>query len=109
MSDVAVTWPAVITVLAQAAHAATSGGWTELTVVVLLAVVWFAVRAQLNPFTRCNVCEGKAPGDGEGNYRRCRRCGGAAERLRFGAWVQRRVGIPVPRARESEKKNRWGL
>jgi tRNA(Ile2) C34 agmatinyltransferase TiaS len=59
--------------------------------------------------TRCGACEGKPPGDGEGNYHRCWRCGGASERLRLGAWVTLKVGIPVPRARKPAKRNRMGL
>ena len=80
-----------------------------LALVGLTALLYFALRAQLNPFTRCNSCDGKAPGDGNGNYHRCRRCGGASERLRFGAWLQLKLGMPVPRAKPGAKTNRWGL
>lgn len=82
---------------------------TLITLVAVGALLYCAVRAQLNPFTRCNTCGGTPPGDGEGNYHRCRTCGGAAERLRFGAWVQRQLGIPVPRAKPGARSNRWGL
>lgn len=82
-----------------------TGGWV---VALLLTVLFFAVRAQLNPFTRCTRCGGRPPGDTAGtNYHRCPRCQGASERLRFGAWAQRRIGIPVPRAKPPADKNRW--
>jgi hypothetical protein len=72
-------------------------------------LLWRFVKIQANPMTRCGACEGRPPGDREGNYHRCWRCGGASERLRLGAWVMLKVGIPVPRARKPAKRNRMGL
>jgi hypothetical protein len=85
-----------------------SGG-TLITLVVLGWLLWRFVKIQANPMTRCGACEGRPPGDREGNYHRCWRCGGASERLRLGAWVMLKVGIPVPRARKPAKRNRMGL
>jgi hypothetical protein len=81
---------------------------TAIPLAALAALLYFAARARLNPRTRCTTCDGKAPDDGHGNYH-CRTCGGHPERLRFGAWVQRAMGIPVRRAKPGAKSNRWGL
>lgn len=85
-----------------------SGG-ALITLLVLGWLAWRFIKIQRNPFTRCSKCGGKPPGDDEGGYHRCRRCGGAPERLKLSAWAMRQVGIPVPRARKSAKRNRWGL
>ncbi len=87
----------------------TGGQVGTLALVALAALAYFAVAAQLNPFTRCEACEGRAPGDGSGNYHRCGKCGGASEVLRFGAWLQIKMGISVPRAKGVEKKHRKSL
>lgn len=76
--------------------------------VAILSVLWFALAAQIDPFAKCGKCEGRPPGSGK-NYHRCRRCGGVPERLRFGAWVQLKLGIPVPRAKKASKRHRMSL
>jgi tRNA(Ile2) C34 agmatinyltransferase TiaS len=80
-----------------------------ITLAVLGWLLWQFVKIQLNPFTRCRACGGSPPGDGRGNYHRCWSCGGASERLKVAAWVMLKVGIPVPRAKKSAKRNRMGL
>lgn len=81
----------------------------ELALGAALILLFFAMRAQLHPFTRCGKCGGRPPSDGKGNYRRCSRCGGSPERLRFGAWVQLKMGIPVPRAKSTGKRHKMSL
>ena len=73
------------------------------------ALVYFALDAQLNPITLCEDCNGKPPGDGKGNFHYCGTCGGSPQRLRAGAWIQLKMGIPVPRSRRSTKRRRMSL
>lgn len=89
------------------------GGWSMPTIVTLIVLAglgyWF-VNVQLNPFTRCGWCGGKAPSDESGRfYHRCWRCGGASEILRPGARLLLAFGIPVPRAKPGAKSNKRGL
>lgn len=79
----------------------------ELAGLGIAILLFFAVRAQLNPFALCEACKGRSPSDSSGKYtRNCRRCGGSPRRLRFGAWVQIKMGIPVPRSKPSKKRHR---
>jgi hypothetical protein len=83
---------------------------TLLTLIVLGGLLWWGAIVQLNPFTRCGWCDGKAPSDESGRfYHRCWRCGGASEILRPSARFMRAFGIPVPRARPGAKRNKRGL
>lgn len=73
-------------------------------------VLFYAVRAQLNPFALCQTCKGRPPSDASGKFtRNCPTCGGSPRRLRFGAWVQIKIGIPVPRSKPSKKRHRMSL
>lgn len=80
-----------------------------LALVALAALAYFAIVAQINPWTTCETCHGKPPGDGNGNTHDCHTCGGKPRRLRFGAWIQLKLGIPVPRSRPSKKSHRMSL
>jgi len=81
-----------------------------LTLLALGTLLYFAARAQWNPFALCGACKGRAPSDKSGKYsRNCRTCGGSPRRLRLGAWAQVKMGIPVPRARPSKKRHRMSL
>lgn len=81
-----------------------------LTLITLGVMVFCAARAQLNPFALCEACKGRSPGDKSGKYsRNCRTCGGSPRRLRLGAWIQIKLGIPVPRSRPSKKRHRMSL
>lgn len=85
-----------------------SGG-TLITLAVLGWLAWRFLKVQANPFIRCKSCGGRPPGDDSGAYHRCWRCGGASERLKTAAWIMLKLGVPVPRARKSAKRNRMGL
>jgi hypothetical protein len=79
------------------------------TLAVIATVLYFAFDAQINPIRLCEDCNGKPPGDGRGNFHDCPTCGGKPRRLRFGAWLQLKLGIPVPRSRPSSKRHRMSL
>jgi hypothetical protein len=74
--------------------------------VVAVALGYFAIKAQLDPIALCEDCNGRPPGDGKGHFHDCPTCGGSPRRLRFGAWVQIKMGIPVPRTKKSTKRHR---
>lgn len=83
-----------------------------LTLVGLAALAYYAIRAQLHPHTRCDgECGGRGmvSDDSGKHWRDCRTCGGSPKRLRFGAWIQIKMGIPVPRSKPSKKRHRMSL
>lgn len=84
----------------------------ELVGLGIVVLLFYAVRAQLTPWARCQgECGGKGtvPDKSGKHWRDCRTCGGSPKRLRFGAWVQLKMGIPVPRTKKSTKRHRMSL
>jgi hypothetical protein len=103
----------VTTWLAQEPPPPGSGGGGSAIGFLLLVgsayLLWRFIKIQRDPLAVCGKCEGKPPGDGEGHRHRCRRCGGAAETLRWQAWLMLKCGIPVPRARRIKKTHPWAV
>lgn len=83
----------------EAGHS-TAGAYTFLVLAALAWVVWRMLKAQIRPLTRCENCPKP---DADGNRKRCRRCGDKSEVLNRWAYVQMKMGIPVPRARRLDK------
>lgn len=80
----------------------------SLFLVLAVVLLFFALRAQFDPFTNCSgkAHSGKIQGSRKKKYsHRCGRCGGSAEVLRWGAWLQMKLGMPVPRAHSASKKH----
>lgn len=77
-------------------------GYAFLALALLGYVVWRMLQAQIRPLTRCEHCPKP---DADGNRKRCRKCGDKSEVLNRWAYAQMLIGIPVPRARRSDRRH----
>jgi len=80
-------------VLAAAAAARPHLNAGVVVLVVIIAVVAWAVRVLLWPLGPCGKCHGSGKNAGSSSKRwgRCRACGGSGTRQRFGAGLVRRA------------------